>query len=75
MGSHLNMMHLGPTQILQVRAEEFGEEMFSAADEWDKAVATNAAVQAEKAKLLVIYTAATGFTITAGKMKIQFGGP
>jgi hypothetical protein len=42
--------------LLQLQADLFSESMYCAAEEWDKAVANDAQVQAEKKKLLVIQT-------------------
>lgn len=42
--------------VLQLNAAKFSETMYLAAEAWDAAVASDAAVQSEKAKLLVIHT-------------------
>jgi len=65
-GAHLNLfsntVYNGVKQsFLQLRADRFSETMFSAADEWDRAVSGDAKIQAEKAKLLVIHGA--GYTV------------
>jgi hypothetical protein len=41
---------------LQLKASEFSETMFEAGDEWDASVASDAVIQAEKEKLLVIHS-------------------
>jgi len=56
-GSHLNFIH----EVVQLKVDLFSKELFKAADEWDIANESNASVQSEKARLLVIRSA--GFTI------------
>ena len=41
---------------LQLKASKFSETMFEAADEWDASVASDAVIQAEKEKLLIIHS-------------------
>jgi hypothetical protein len=56
-GSHLNRvenMRNGQQNFVKLKADLFSETMFSAAEEWDEAVVSDAKIQAEKAKLLVI---------------------
>jgi hypothetical protein len=61
-GTHLNWFEgntlngVKQPNYLQLKADRFSEEMFRAADEWDSAMASNANVQSEKAKLLSIHT-------------------
>jgi hypothetical protein len=50
-GIHINQIN----DIVQLEAATFSETIFIAADEWDLSVAGNAAIQAEKSKLLVIH--------------------
>ncbi len=52
-GSHVNKIN----DWLQLRAAAFSETMFQAVDAWDDSVAGDAAIQAEKEKLLVIHSA------------------
>jgi len=70
-GMHLNTFAIstdsGEDRFLQIKADLFSEEVFKAADEWDTAVAPDANVQAEKAKLLTIRS--SGFTVGG----VQFG--
>ena len=56
-GAHLNSFQLGSTSFLQLRAADFSDAMFTAADEWDASTQNDKSVQAEKAKLLVIHSA------------------
>ena len=51
--SHLNIIN----DCLQLRAAPFSGTMFDAVDAWDTSVAGDAAIQAEKAKLLMIHSA------------------
>jgi hypothetical protein len=46
-------------EYLQLKASLFSQTMFEAADEWDAAKVSDADVQKEKAKLLVIYSKGT----------------
>ena len=61
-GSHMNWFEgntingVRQPNFLQVKVDLFSAEMFSAADEWDEAVAQDPDIQAEKEKLLVIHT-------------------
>lgn len=73
-GGHLNlfagMRIQGQTHnFLQLRAADFSETMFAAADEWDIAVAGDTKIQAEKNNLLVIHRAGA----TVGNNAIKFG--
>lgn len=75
-GTHLNWF--GKVTIngvecgnfLQLKAADFSETMFKAGDEWENAVANNAEIQQEKAKLLVIRS--KGFAV-GGPGGIVFG--
>lgn len=52
-GNHCNKVN----DWLQLRAAAFSETMFQAVEEWDASVTGDAAIQAEKEKLLVIHSA------------------
>jgi hypothetical protein len=66
-GSHLNYTRDGAANFLQLKAPDFANAVFDAADEWDTKVSNDAAIQAEKAKLLTIHK--SGDTISG----IKFG--
>jgi hypothetical protein len=73
-GSHLNrfqdnVINGVKMSFLQLKVDKFSETMYDAADEWDKALAGDQAVQSEKAKLLVIQTK----DFTVGGNAIKFG--
>src|SRR5215831_12861852 len=53
-----SMIHSGSAEIQILRVSKFSEWIYQAADEWDASVKNNAAVQAEKAKLLFIHLGA-----------------
>lgn len=61
-GAHLNWFEgiavngVEQPNFLQLKASTFSEAMFVATDEWDAAVASDAAIQAEKQRLLVIHS-------------------
>ena len=54
-GSHMNYSAAGGDKFLQLSVEQFAETVFQAAEAWDEGVEGDAAIQAEKAKLLVIH--------------------
>ena len=73
-GGHLNrfddvVVNGEKMSFLQLKADQFSETMFQAADEWDASVVNVANIQNEKKKLLVIRSA--GFDI--GNGAIGFG--
>lgn len=51
-GAHCNVTR----NFLQLSASKFSRTMFDAVDDWDKSVAENALVQAEKSRLLIIHS-------------------
>jgi len=61
-GSHCNYFGsntfngIKQPNILQLNAAQFSETLYLAAEEWDQSIANNAALQVEKAKLLVIHS-------------------
>lgn len=64
-GSHLNWVEgtvlngVPQPNYLQLKVDKFSLTMFDAADEWDASVTGDQAIQAEKAKLLVIHSQGT----------------
>jgi hypothetical protein len=72
---HLNRLQVsftgeqGSDGFLQLKASNFSRTMFNAADEWDAAKANDAAVQQEKAKLLVIHS--TGARLGRGAVIVS----
>lgn len=64
-GSHMNSVSgasvngVAQPNYLQLRVDMLCETIFEAAEEWDLSVIADAAIQAEKAKLLVIHTPGT----------------
>lgn len=55
--------------VLQLKADEFSDAMFDAADEWDLAMVGNFKVQSEKRKLLVIHSGS--LSLQSGVIRIR----
>lgn len=64
-GGHMNLAQgntfdgIAQPNFLQLRVDMFAETVFRATDAWDRSVAENEQIQAEKAKLLVIHEPGT----------------
>jgi hypothetical protein len=56
-GAHMNLININSTQYLQLRADQFCNDLFDAAEEWDHSVQTNADIQNRKSKLLSLSSA------------------
>lgn len=56
-GAHMNLLNINSTQYLQLRADDFCNDLFDAAEKWDLATQTSADIQDRKSKLLSISSA------------------